>query len=117
MARSANVLYAQPVRPRKSPPRLPDIADMPGPEKDNPMIRFGLFQVLDQHYRAVHTMRSRVSARPGEHRGRTGCHEGHNATPAVQPVAVGTTPDILQAPPSLVVVCEGHSTDLRSRVF
>ncbi|MFV1968679.1 MAG: hypothetical protein ACC628_24935, partial [Pirellulaceae bacterium] len=213
-----NVLYAQPVRSRKSPPRLPDIADMPGSEKDNPMIRPGLFfsnsifdsappevrehgkylrvvesmpknysvgivhsggkpfgsdgpntawgvwgekflegktptpttdiswgdhsvfcgpvttltgpsgvkqvhgtvpirkdgsvcfevkpcrmlyfQVLDQHYRAVHTMRSWVSARPGEHRGCTGCHEGHNATPAVQPVAVGTTtPDIIQAPP------------------
>ena len=38
-----NVLYAQPVRSRKSPPLLPDLADMPGSEKDNPAIRPGVF--------------------------------------------------------------------------
>ena len=45
------------------------------------------FQVLDEHYRAVHTMRSWVSARPGEQRGCTGCHEAHNSTPVVQPAS------------------------------
>ena len=38
-----NVLYAQPVRSRKTPPLLPDLADMPGSEKDNPAIRPGVF--------------------------------------------------------------------------
>ena len=37
-----NVLYAQPVRPRKSPPQLPDVADMPGSEKNGPPIRPGV---------------------------------------------------------------------------
>ncbi|MCY2987844.1 MAG: hypothetical protein NTY19_08280, partial [Planctomycetota bacterium] len=212
-----NVLYAQPVRPRKSPPRLPDIADLPGSEKDHPTIRAGVFfsnnifdnappeirehgrylrvvesmpknysvgivhsggrpfgsagpntawgvwgekflqgktptpttdvswgdqtvycgpattltgplgvkqvhgtvpirpdgsvcfevppcrmlyfQVLDEHHRAVQTMRSWVSARPGEYRGCTGCHEGHQATAAAQPLRAGTAPDTIQPPP------------------
>ena len=212
-----NVLYAQPVRPRTAPPVLPDVADMPGSEKDNPAIRPGVFfsnnifdaappevrelgkylrvvesmpkhysvgivhsggkpfdsdgpntawgvwgerflagktptpttdlswgdasvvqgpvtsvtgplsvkqihgivpihedgsvrfevppcrmlyfQVLDEHYRAVHTMRSWVSARPGEYRGCTGCHEAHNATPAIARVKVGRTPEVIEPPP------------------
>jgi len=212
-----NVLYAQPVRPRKAPPRLPDVADMPGSEKENPTIRPGVFfsnnifesappevrkhgvylrvvesmpknysvgivhsggksfgregpntawgvwgekflpgktptpttdiswgdgsvfcgpatsltgplgvkqihgavpirkdgwvrfevppcrmlyfQVLDEHYRAVQTMRSWVSTRPGEYRGCTGCHEGHNSSPAVLPVMARTALDTMQAPP------------------
>jgi hypothetical protein len=212
-----NVLYAQPVRPRTSPPILPDIAVMPGSEKGKPVIRPGLFfsnniyhnappeirehgrylrvvesmpknysvgivhsggkpfgsdgpnrawgvwgerflqgktptpttdvswgdasvfcgpattltgplgvkqvhgtvpiredgsvcfqvkpcrmlyfQVLDEHYRAVHTMRSWVSARPGEHRGCTGCHEGHNSTPVIQPRMALMPPDTIQPPP------------------
>ena len=212
-----NVLYAQPVRARKSPPLLPDLADMPGSEKDNPTIRPGVFvsnnifesapqevrqhgkylrvvesmpknysvgivhsggkpfgsegpntawgawgkkflqgktptpttditwgdaavvqgpvtgvtgplsvkqihgivpihedgsvnfkvppcrmlyfQVLDEQYRTVHTMRSWVSARPGEYRGCTGCHEAHNATPVAQPVKPRTAPDAIQPPP------------------
>ena len=212
-----NVLYAQPVRPRKSPPLLPDVADMPGSEKDSPTIRPGTFfsnnifdsappevrehgkylrvvesmpknysvgivhsggkpfgsegpntawgawgakflqgktptpttditwgdaavvqgpvtsvtgpltvkqvhgtvpiredgsvsfevppcrmlyfQVLDEHYRAVHTMRSWVSARPGEYRGCTGCHEAHNTTPVVAPAKARRGPDTIQPPP------------------
>lgn len=212
-----NMLYAQPVRSRKTPRHIPDIADMPGSEKDNPTIRPGIFysnnifenappevreygkylrvvecmpknysvglvhsggkpfgtdgpntawgawgeqflkgktptpttdltwgdhsivqgpvvsvtgpltikqvhgtvpigedgsvyfevqparmlyfQVLDEHYRAVHTMRSWVSARPGEIRGCTGCHEAQNSTPAATPLMVRRPPDKIQSPP------------------
>jgi hypothetical protein len=214
-----NVLYAQPVRPRKTPPILPEVADLPGPERNSPAIRGGTFfssnifvgapaavrqhgrylrvvetmpknysigivssggkpfgapgpntawgawgerflpgktptattdvswgdaaifsgpatslsgplavkqehgsvpigkdgsvcfevppcrmlyfQVLDEQYRAVHTMRSWVSVRPGEQRGCVGCHELHNATNANadRPLAAGGTPDRLQPPP------------------
>ena len=212
-----NVLYAQPVRSRKTPPLLPDVGDMPGSERDNPTIRPGVFfsknifdnappeirehgkylrvvesmpknysvglvhsggkpfgsegpntawgvwgekflqgktpspttditwgdhsvvqgpvtsitgplsvkqvhgivpihedgsvnfevppcrmlyfQVLDEHYRAVHTMRSWVSARPGEYRGCTGCHEAHNSTPVVQPIMAKAAPDTIEPPP------------------
>lgn len=212
-----NVLYAQPLRARKRPPLMPDVADMPGSEKDNPTIRPGVFvsnnifdsappeirrhgkylriveampkncsigivhsggkpfgskgpntawgvwgeqflrgktptpstdltwgdgavvqgpvtsvtgplsvkqihgivpiyedgsvsfevppcrmlyfQVLDEHYRAVHTMRSWVSARPGEYRGCVGCHEAHNSAPVVTPVRPRRTPDTIQPPP------------------
>ena len=38
-----NVLYAQPVRPRKSPPLLPDLADLPGSEQNAPTVRAGVF--------------------------------------------------------------------------
>ena len=233
-----NVLYAQPVRPRKSPPRLPDLADLPGSERNAPTVRPGVFfsnnifdgapaevrehgrhlrvvesmpknysigivssggkpfgsagpdtawgawgerflpgktptpttdvswgdsaifsgpatsltgplgvkqvhgtvpigkdgsvciqvppcrmlyfQVLDEHHRAIHTMRSWVSVRPGEHRGCVGCHELHNATYGSQPVASRHgQPDPLQPPAvgrSLAVLCEGHSTHLRPRL-
>jgi len=212
-----NVLYAQPVRPRDVPPQLPDLAAMPGPEKDDSAIRPGAlfssnifesapaevrehgrhlrvvesmpknysigivssggkpfgapgpeaawgawgerfldgktptpttdvswgdsaiysgpatsltgplgvkqehgtvpihadgsvcfrappcrmlyFQVLDEHYRAVHTMRSWVSVRPGERRGCVGCHELHNATYRGQPVRTEMAPDAIEPPP------------------
>ena len=212
-----NILYAQPVRSRRSPPLLPEVADMPGSEKDNPTIRPGVFfsnnifdsapaevrehakylrvvesmpknysigivhpggksfgckgpntawgewgeeflrgktptattdvswghnglvqgpitsvtgplgvkqvhgtvpiredgsvgfevppcrmlyfQVLDEHYRTVHTMRSWVSARPGEYRGCTGCHESHNSTPVAQAVMTKMAPDAIEPPP------------------
>ena len=64
-----------------------------------PPCRMLYFQVLDEHYRAVHTMRSWVSARPGEYRGCTGCHESHSSTPVIQPVMARTTPDAIQPPP------------------
>ena len=212
-----NILYAQPVRPRHAPPRLPDVADMLGSEKDKPPVRPGVFfskdifegvpwdirqhakylrvvenlpknysvgivhsggkpfgaegvdsawgpwgekflkgktptpttdvswgdstmvsgpatslsgplgvkqvrgtvpirsdgsvffevppcrmlyfQVLDEHHRCVHTMRSWVSARPGEYRGCVGCHELHNSTSAPPQAAPGTAPDTIQPPP------------------
>ena len=39
------------------------------------------FQLLDEHYRAVQTMRSFVGVMPGEERGCVGCHELHTVTP------------------------------------
>jgi hypothetical protein len=64
-----------------------------------PPCRMLYFQVLDQQYRAIHTMRSWVSVRPGEHRGCVGCHELHNSTYASRPVAAAAVPDALQPPP------------------
>jgi hypothetical protein len=43
------------------------------------------FQLLDENYRALQTMRSFVGVMPGEYRGCLGCHESHSRTPA--PVA------------------------------
>ncbi len=40
------------------------------------------FQLLDEKYRAVHTMRSFTGVMPGERRGCVGCHEQHSAAPA-----------------------------------
>jgi hypothetical protein len=64
-----------------------------------PPCRMLYFQVLDQGHRAIHTMRSWVSVRPGEQRGCVGCHEMHNATYANQPAAVEREPDAIQPPP------------------
>ena len=64
-----------------------------------PPCRMLYFQVLDEHYRTVHTMRSWVSARPVEYRGCTGCHEGHNSSPVLQSVTARTAPDTIQPPP------------------
>ncbi|MHC4474572.1 MAG: HzsA-related protein [Planctomycetota bacterium] len=40
------------------------------------------FQLLDEHYRALQTMRSFSGVMPGEVRGCVGCHELHSTTPA-----------------------------------
>ena len=40
------------------------------------------FQLLDENYRALHTMRSFAGLMPGEFRGCQGCHELHSTTPA-----------------------------------
>ncbi len=64
-----------------------------------PPCRMLYFQVLDDHYRAVHTMRSWVSARPGESRGCTGCHEAHKSTPAARPIMAKWVPDTIEPPP------------------
>jgi hypothetical protein len=39
------------------------------------------FQLLDEHYRCVQTMRSFTGVMPGEVRGCVGCHEGRNSPP------------------------------------
>lgn len=43
------------------------------------------FQLLDEHHRALHTMRSFANLMPGEQRGCVGCHQTHSATPAPKP--------------------------------
>jgi hypothetical protein len=40
------------------------------------------FQLLDEHYRALHTMRSFTGVMPGERRSCLGCHELHSVAPA-----------------------------------
>ncbi|HUU23613.1 MAG TPA: hypothetical protein VM389_13860 [Phycisphaerae bacterium] len=42
------------------------------------------FQLLDEHYRCLQTMRSFSGVMPGERRGCLGCHEMHSATPPLQ---------------------------------
>lgn len=39
------------------------------------------FQLLDEHQRALHTMRSSTGLLPGERRSCTGCHEQHTTAP------------------------------------
>jgi len=40
------------------------------------------FQLLDEHHRALQTMRSFANVMPGEQRGCVGCHEMHSVAPA-----------------------------------
>jgi hypothetical protein len=40
------------------------------------------FQLLDENFRALQTMRSFVGVMPGEYRGCLGCHESHSRSPA-----------------------------------
>lgn len=42
------------------------------------------FQLLDEHQRALQTMRSFVGVMPGEHRGCLGCHESHSRAPQLR---------------------------------
>ena len=42
------------------------------------------FQLLDEQYRALQTMRSFTGVMPGERRGCTGCHESHSRVPEYQ---------------------------------
>jgi len=55
------------------------------------------FQLLDEEYRALQTMRSISGVMPGETRGCLGCHEMHNTTPMTQGKALA-----LQRPPSRI---------------
>lgn len=43
------------------------------------------FQLLDEHRRALQTMRSFVGVMPGERRGCVGCHESHSVAPENRP--------------------------------
>ncbi len=54
------------------------------------------FQLLDDHYRALQTMRSFTGLMPGETRGCVGCHETHSTTP---PAATGLA---FRRPPSKI---------------
>ena len=58
------------------------------------------FQLLDERYRAVHTMRSFSGVMPGERRGCVGCHELHSAVPVPTNVlALRKSPAKLTPPP------------------
>ncbi|NQT86157.1 hypothetical protein HQ560_05290, partial [bacterium] len=58
------------------------------------------FQLLDEHYRCLQTMRSFTGVLPGEVRGCVGCHELHSTTPpARQAMALRRPPTALSPPP------------------
>jgi len=60
------------------------------------------FQLLDEDYRALHTMRSFTGLLPGEHRGCVGCHEDQGTTPRAGSrvsLAMRAGPSPLRPPP------------------
>ena len=58
------------------------------------------FQLLDEHFRALQTMRSFSGVMPGENRGCLGCHELHStAAPNKRAGALRTEPAELTPPP------------------
>jgi hypothetical protein len=59
------------------------------------------FQVLDENYRALQTMRSFTGVMPGERRGCLGCHESHSTTPhySVPTIASTRPPSEITPPP------------------
>jgi len=58
------------------------------------------FQLLDEHYRCLQTMRSFTGVMPGEVRGCLGCHELHSASPAPRAgTALGRPPTEPTPPP------------------
>ena len=59
------------------------------------------FQLLDEDYRALQTMRSFTGVMPGETRGCRGCHAQHSRAPdpAVYPLALEREPSELVPPP------------------
>ena len=58
------------------------------------------FQILDEHYRALQTMRSFSGVMPGETRGCVGCHELHSTSPVNKSaIALRTEPRDLTEPP------------------
>jgi hypothetical protein len=59
------------------------------------------FQLLDENYRALQTMRSFVGVMPGERRGCLGCHESHSRTPQTRAegVALIKSPQTITPPP------------------
>jgi len=58
------------------------------------------FQLLDEHFRALQTMRSFTGVMPGERRGCLGCHELHSTTaPNKKGIALKNPPAELTPPP------------------
>ena len=58
------------------------------------------FQLLDEHQRALQTMRSSVSVMPGERRSCVGCHEQHTKSPVgTASLALREAPRELTPPP------------------
>ncbi len=59
------------------------------------------FQLLDENFRALQTMRSFVGVMPGETRGCLGCHESHSRTPDLgeKSMAASGPPHAITPPP------------------
>ncbi len=59
------------------------------------------FQLLDDQYRALQTMRSFTGVMPGERRGCLGCHESHSRAPVYQgtTLALAREPSRIEPPP------------------
>jgi hypothetical protein len=57
------------------------------------------FQLLDEHYRALHTMRSFTGVLPGERRGCVGCHSMHSIAPPNTPGLASRHPPTALSPP------------------
>ena len=59
------------------------------------------FQLLDDQYRALQTMRSFTGVMPGERRGCLGCHELHSTTPELPmaTIALSKEPQTIEPPP------------------
>jgi hypothetical protein len=59
------------------------------------------FQLLDEKFCALHTMRSFVGLMPGERRGCLGCHESHSRAPHVEDkgLALAREPQAIAPPP------------------
>ena len=59
------------------------------------------FQLLDEKYRALQTMRSFTGVMPGEHRGCVGCHESHSQAPKYRgtSIAISRQPSDITPPP------------------
>jgi hypothetical protein len=57
------------------------------------------FQLLDEHYRALHTMRSFTGVLPGEQRGCVGCHSMHSIAPPNTPGLAWRRPPTALSPP------------------
>ncbi len=66
-----------------------------------PADRAVFFSVLDEDYRALHTMRMTTVVKPGETAGCVGCHEPMTAAPATgfTPLAIRRDPSVLEPPP------------------
>ena len=58
------------------------------------------FQLLDEHYRALHTMRSFTGVMPGERRGCVGCHEMHSTAPPPASFGIGAAASADRAEPA-----------------
>ncbi len=72
------------------------------------------FQLLDEHHRCLHTMRSFTSVMPGENRGCIGCHEGQNAAPARQKsMAMAKPPAVIQPYPIGARYSLGYERDIQ----
>ncbi|MFA6243629.1 MAG: hypothetical protein WC655_21990, partial [Candidatus Hydrogenedentales bacterium] len=58
------------------------------------------FQLLDEDFRALQTMRSFVGVMPGEKRGCIGCHESHSRAPQLgpRPMALSQPPQTITPP-------------------